>query len=287
MLHSRREWAELESGILVAAADQKMTNEMLPGAESESRTWSEALKIKSYDVDFRRQITLESICRYFLEAAWNHAEALGVGFSQLAAAKRVWVLSRLLVQIHRYGAWSEQVLLRTWPRGRDSLFALRDFAVLGGEGVPLVGGTSSWLVLDANSRRPQRIDKVVGGIQTVSERATERDAEKLEPCPNDSPTQGSEAALPEMAIQVRYSDEDLNGHVNSARYVRWLLDTYPREWHQRHTVTQLEINYLGECRGGDEVRIASRPDGRLCFSHFISKVHGQEACRARIQWAAS
>jgi len=50
---------------------------------SESPVWTEPLKICSYDVDFTRRVTSASLCRHFLEAAWNHAEALGVGFSHL------------------------------------------------------------------------------------------------------------------------------------------------------------------------------------------------------------
>ena len=279
MLHSR-ESRLVGKDPRVAEPENNLRKESTrPVPGTESGAWCEPFRIKSYDVDFRRQITLESICRCFLEAAWNHAEALGVGFSHLAAANKVWVLSRLLLQIRRAGCWGEEALLRTWPRRRDSLFALRDFELVGKDGATLATGTSSWLVLDATKRRPQRIDKLVDDIQTVPRRATERDAEKIE-----TPIIHGGAAPSEVNLEVRYSDEDLNGHVNSARYVRWVLDTYPRDWHEGHTVRQLEINYVGECRGGENVIIASQQVGELCFMHRIGKAGGQEACRARIEW---
>jgi hypothetical protein len=36
--------------------------------------WTESFKVHSYDVDFNKTATLESLCRHFQEAAWNHAE---------------------------------------------------------------------------------------------------------------------------------------------------------------------------------------------------------------------
>jgi len=61
--------------------------------------WREPLKARSYDVDFAKRARTEAICRWFLEAAWNHAEQLGVGYNELSRQNRLWVLSRLLVQI--------------------------------------------------------------------------------------------------------------------------------------------------------------------------------------------
>ena len=45
--------------------------------------WEEHATIRSYDVDAARNATIESLLRYFQEAAWNHAEHLGVGYSHL------------------------------------------------------------------------------------------------------------------------------------------------------------------------------------------------------------
>src|SRR5258708_26681262 len=89
--------------------------------------WRESFEVHSYDVDFRKRTTVEAICRAFLEAAWNHAGQLGIGYTELASQNRLWVLARLLIQVHRYPCWGEGLELTTWPRGTSSVFALRDF----------------------------------------------------------------------------------------------------------------------------------------------------------------
>ncbi len=256
--------------------------------------WSERLQIRSYDVDFKRQATIESLCRYFLEAAWNHAEALGFGFSHLARHNRVWVLSRFLVTLKRFPVWGENVVINTWPRGPQSVFALRDFEILDTGGAALAAGTSAWLVLDARTRRPQRIEKFLEPILTVARRATERDPEKLPILPESDPegpiggsteTQARSSPLEvNFAWTVRYSDVDLNAHVNSARYVGRLLDCYTPQWLSDFVPALLEVNYLGEAHQGDTLAIHSVQSGLREFLHAIVNSDGQETCRARVTW---
>jgi medium-chain acyl-[acyl-carrier-protein] hydrolase len=142
--------------------------------------WTEQIKICSYDVDFTHRATSATLCRYFLEAAWNHAEALGVGFTELERQSKFWVLSRLLLEVQHYPVWGSAVTLRTWPRGAKSLFAMRDFEIADGAGTPIAAGSSAWLVLDAASKRPQRLNKLMPDLVDLDGRAAlGRDPEKL------------------------------------------------------------------------------------------------------------
>lgn len=255
--------------------------------------WSEPVTIHSYDVDFSRQATVEALCRYFLEAAWNHAEALGFGFGRLARENKLWVLSRLLLTFSDYPRWGDQAVLKTWPREVKSAFALRDFEMLASTGERLAAGASAWLILDVASRRPQRVEKFLTTMNPVSRRATERDPQKLaarrsgpDPQPSADPRHARD--LPRASKSewtVRYSDVDLNGHVNSARYLGWLMDSYPIGWYQRHMPRQIEVNYLGESHQGETLALRTEQTGPLEFLHEICKPDQQEACRAHIVWS--
>src|SRR5262249_9114329 len=94
-------------------------------------------------------------------------------------------------------------------------------------------------------------------------------------------------APPSWIPTARYSDIDVNGHVNSARYVAWLMDAYPVEFHLSHEVRLLELNYLGETLRSDRISI-SGPDGcRAEQFHSMRKEEGEEVCRARVIWATT
>jgi acyl-ACP thioesterase len=241
-------------------------------------TWQEQVLVHAYDVDFRKCATAESICRWFLEAAWNHAEQLGVGFAALAQDNRFWVLVRLLVQIDQYPSWGQRSQLTTWPRGVSGVLALRDFELCDTSGRRLAAGTSSWLVLDAQSHRAQRLDKVVRQIPAVITRqALGRDPAKILP---------TEPGPARLNTAVRYSDIDVNHHVNSARYVGWCLDTYSLEFHHQHLLRSLEVNYTGETKWEDHVAVFSDEPSPLHFAHSIRNSKDEEVCRAELVWAS-
>jgi acyl-ACP thioesterase len=240
--------------------------------------WSEEFKIHSYEVDLKRQATLETLCRYFQEAAWNHAEILGAGYHHLQRANKFWVLARLRLEVERFPLWSDIVTVNTWPRETKSVFALRDFELHDAAGARMAAGASAWLVLDATTHKPQRVDKLLASIKVMSEtRATAQDPEKLPRC-NEPQTH--------LPVRVSYGDIDVNSHVNNARYIGWLLDSYPLDFHRAHAPRVAEINFLAETVGGDDLTIASQQTSPIEFSHSIAKTgRGDEVCRARILWA--
>lgn len=248
---------------------------MHTGQTAAPAIWSTALQVHSYDVDVTRCATVPSLCRNFLEAAWNHAESLGVGFNHLAQQDRVWVLSRLLVEIKRRPRWGETIKLSTWPRGINSLFAMREFNYLDSTDNLLCAGTSGWLVLNRTNRRPQRIQALLENLPATNRRAAARDPEKLS---------ARACAGVSIASTARPSDIDVNGHVNSARYIEWVLDTYSLQFHKTHELGQLEVNYLGETLSGDSLTTWSEETAPSRWHHSIMRGPGTEVCRAQLSW---
>jgi medium-chain acyl-[acyl-carrier-protein] hydrolase len=246
------------------------------GMSNEAGVRGERLSFHSFDVDFKRRATVAAICRYFLDAAWNHAEQLGVGYTQLAAQQRFWVLSRLLVKLDRFPNWSEVVTLNTWPRQPKGIFALRDFELLDASGRRIVAGVSAWLVLDAAHRRPQRLEKLQWTLKAFPvTRATDREPEKLETFPSGTQS---------LRVMVRYGDLDVNDHVNSVTYIGWLLDGYSLDFHRHHRLKEVAINYIGETREGESATVHTAEGIAGVFNHTIAKPGGEEVCRARLEW---
>lgn len=240
--------------------------------------WTEKLVIHSYDVDIGRKLAIESLLQFFQEAAWNHAELLQLGYSHLRSRNQVWVLSRMKVLVHSYPEWGQEVTLRTWACGSKSLLALRDFELLDTDGRQLVGATSGWLVLDLQLRRPQRIEPIIETIRTMPKyRALGEEASKVAACADSSPPN---------SVDVKYSDLDLNDHVNNAIYARWILDSYPVEFHRAHRLREIALNYLAEVSGEDSVLLYGQSTGEDRMVHTIRRrIDGTEACRAEIIWA--
>jgi acyl-ACP thioesterase len=87
------------------------------------------------------------------EAAGQHAVHLGFGYDDLIKSNTAWILSRVHIEFVDTPKWKEDVVLKTWHKGLNRLFYLRDFIMTDSEGRERVKATTSWLVLNLETRR--------------------------------------------------------------------------------------------------------------------------------------
>jgi acyl-ACP thioesterase len=211
--------------------------------------WQEIFTVHFGHVDRSGRLSPAAVMEYFQEAAINHAEDLGVGREALLAQRQGWVLSRMSVIVDKRPAWRDTVTVRSWPRGTDRLFAVRDYDIRGQSGEVLARGRSGWLILDLDRRRPLRPQTVVDrmplneGIDALA----------------GSPPGLEKRLTPSHTVSriARYSDLDYNGHMNNARYISWLQDVVRPEELENAGHFRIDINYLAEVKAGDLIDIHS------------------------------
>lgn len=58
---------------------------------------------------------------------------------------------------------------------------------------------------------------------------------------------------PASSLNARYSDIDINGHVNSIRYIEHILDLFPIELYKESRIRRFEMAYVAESYYGDEL----------------------------------
>jgi acyl-ACP thioesterase len=203
----------------------------------------EKLEVRFGDIDRSDRLTLASTFDLFQEIAINHAETLGVGREAMIKSGQIWVLSRLSVVWDRRPRWREPITVRTWPRGWEKLFALRDYDIRDGEDCIVVRGRSCWIILDMEKRRPLRPQAVMASIPMN---------EGMDAMTGIPPSLESRADLRLLGERrALYSDIDYNGHVNNARYIQWVQDLMDSALLERCGRARLDINYLGEVRLGE------------------------------------
>ncbi len=124
-----------------------------------ARRHQRRITIPYKDVDLLGRLPLSALVDFMQDLAGEHADLLGVGTASLRKRNQSWVLSRMRIEAGRMLRAGEEVDLATWPRGIDRLLALRDFLLLDAGGRPVIAASSSWLLVDLGSMRPQRIDR--------------------------------------------------------------------------------------------------------------------------------
>ena len=218
----------------------------------------ESFSIKSYDIDCNGNLKLFAFMNYAQEMANIHADALGFGYDNLMGKNTVWVLSRVHVKVLRHPKWRETIQMETWHKGDESIFGLRDFFVCDDNGEPLILATSSWVIIDAVSRRILRIRNVVGDDNgTAYQRdAIKKSAERLT-SPDGMVLVGEK--------RVSYSDIDINQHTNNAKYIEWAVDFIDSDMLEQKPVKEFTVNFNHESKLHQKIDIFRKDTGDMVF----------------------
>ena len=198
------------------------------------------------------------------EIAYWAAHELGFGYDDLHVHHTAWVLSRMHFHFENLPKWRDDVSLYTWHKGADGLFYLRDFYLQDKDGNRLVTGTSSWVVIDEQTRRLVRPEELQERLGADEEKMEDAIAERA---PKVAMPRGAE---PEPAGEhtVAYSDVDIIGHTNNARYMVWAMDCIDFETASTRRVRDLYINFNKETTPGTCVqlfRLKTEEDGALVW----------------------
>jgi len=233
------------------------------------------LKAQSYHINRFGEVSTPFLFWYMQEIAWEHARVLGFGFEDLAEDQLFWVLSRFYVNIARRPRWTEEFTLETWSRGTDGFYAYRDFRFLDSAGKQIITATSSWLVLNQLTRRIQRLGQMKN-FPAYTESLMGFNPGKVE-----SPVSGEQ---PEF-FPVLFNEIDINQHFNTGRYLERINNSYSFEFHQSHTLREMEVNFLKEGLPDDRLAVVQQrmtPLEHRCSIQRESDL--AELIRARLVW---
>ena len=211
------------------------------------KTFSKNYTITCYEADANQLMRPTAMLDLMQEAANVNASTLGFGYDEMMNSNTAWVLSRIHVKFNNTPKWRDEVNLKTWHKGVSKLFYLRDFILSDKEGNPMILATTSWLIIDMNTRRLVRNSDLA--LSDTAMHAIETPADKVV-IPVD--------IEPELVRKhpVTWSEIDTNGHVNNVKYAVWAIDAVKTEDIKERPLKELLINYDAEVMPGDVVKIS-------------------------------
>ena len=235
--------------------------------------------LHTYDVDFEGRAHPAALLNFLQDAAVRQAAAHGFSVPDLVKKGLTWVLSRYHVRIFRYPKLGETIEVQTWPSGRQGIFALRDFKVTGPDGGTVLTATSSFMILDLNSKKPVRMDGLIPAEAVLEERAL----------PDDFQSLPEVAETPDpVRFPVRRQDLDFNRHVNNVVYIQWGLEAVPHDVLMSSRPSRIEISYKAEAFLGDTILSGVREEpggeGRTFLHRITRETEGVEIARMRTIW---
>ena len=251
--------------------------------------YSTDITVPCYDTDAAFRMKPAAFMDHAQEMAYLAAQALHFGYDDLKVHHTAWVLSRMRIDFVSPPKWTDETTLYTWHKGLDGLLFLRDFELRRKEDTDfqdksnvLVACTSSWIVMNTETRRLVRSDEVLDMVPAHTQ--CEDDAIKT-PCGKVLMPKTSVAE--EVGVRVpAYSDIDVLGHTNNARYIVWAMDCIDYDEVASAPVKSVSINFIKETKPGETVRLfRSKVENDGCKSYFIEgKIEDKPCFCARIDF---
>ena len=248
-----------------------------------------------FHCDFGGRLFMGHLGNHMLNAADFHSTDRGFGMRYLMTIQRSWVLSRLAIEMVEMPRMYTKFNVETWVESAMRYFTQRNFAVTGsspelpeGEQKVYGYGRSVWAMIDTESRQPTDIYAIDNG-------AINNWIVKDKPCPIDK---GGRVKMDDQAELVRtidtyYNDVDINGHINSVKYIEHVLDLWDLDWYREHSIRRFEIAYVAEAHQGDRLsfyeerlrvgeQCSGMETGELEYCVRICKDDGTECCRSKV-----
>ncbi len=190
-----------------------------------------------------------SVLNFLQEAATQAAAELGVSRDEIVAKYNCfWMLVRMWYRLDKPLRWNDELTVKTWHRGGKSAAMYRDFDLYC-NGEPVGEAVSTWVLADLTTHKLKRLSEisefhVTTGGDLCKSIMLHRNR------------------MPEQMAQVeqrplRYSDCDVNGHVNNVRYADYACDAIHMEQEgEGKFVSSFHISYLKECLPGETISLS-------------------------------
>lgn len=229
-----------------------------------------------FHVDFTGHLTIGVLGNHLLNVAGFHSHDRGFGIDRLNKEHYTWVLSRLALEMLTDLPFQyEPFTIETWVENVYRLFTDRNFAVLDKDGKAVAYARSVWAMINTDTRKPVDLMAVHEG--DIAGYICDRE------CPIEKPSRIKVSSQePVEELPVRYSDMDINGHVNSIRYIEHILDLFPVDAFREQRVRRFEMAYVAETMSTDNMAFYMDKQDDNNFDIEVKKNEAEVVCRSKV-----
>lgn len=207
--------------------------------------YRQTLKLSDLHVDCTGRLRPSAILYLAQEAATQHCKELSLDWETLAKKGLFWAVLRHRVQITRLPNRDETITVETWPMPTTRSAFPRSTRAVDKNGNELFRCVSLWVLMDIEKRTmvlPGKSGVIVEGALRGTELAVPGSiVPKVMEC--------------QRSRYVSFTDLDRNLHMNNTRYLDWIADLLPAQFHQEHPLREFVLCYLSEAREAEEITL--------------------------------
>ncbi len=211
----------------------------------------------------------------------RNTDRLGISSHHLSRELGLtWVLHRQTIWATDWPALGAAVRVVTLPtRMERRLITYRDFYLLDAADRVLACSTSTWSVMDLQSRRIRPIPSMV----TASLGELPTDTSELR-SPADKPTPPAQATA-EHFFRVQFAHLDFNNHLTNPAFPELMLEPLDSPYLTSHVPVLADMIYHREARYGEALTAVAETASDLGpFSHALYRGEGELLAAMVTEW---
>ena len=231
------------------------------------------------EADASKQLSLQNVGAFILDAAGMAAKKRGFGMDYMHSHGLAWVTSRIAIEMKEYPREYETISIETWIEDCGSIFSTRNFLIYNSNKKVIGQASTLWSMIDFKTRKMVDLLKTTNlaehVVTTQNELFTMNRPKRVDYKGENEP----------MYIhKVVVSDIDMNQHVNSMKYLQWAIDTLSLNDIMTNSIKRLDINYLREALYDQNIAVYSAMrENRKCFE--LRNEDGVACCKLEIEIA--
>lgn len=240
--------------------------------------YKEQFTIKFHEGDFKGNVKLFTIMDYVQQVSESHSQILGVDFQSMMNKGLFWVVSRVEITMERYPKVGEDITVETCLGGREKVFMKRRFKIKDKVGQVIGRVLIYYLIVDIETRHPQKPSMCPVDINIDVGDVIDNKLNKIK-MPGE--------AIETVNRELYYNDIDINNHVNNAKYVSFIEDFFPLDWHREKKISYMQLNFIKEIKFDDSLImnkfIEDKESNSFCING-ISGISEQEFFQCRVKF---
>lgn len=200
------------------------------------------------DINAHKKLKNSSLLSYLEDTACTHSDKVGYGLSNIEQIKKTWILLSWKVKVIKRPSYSETLLVKTWSRLIEKLYAYRDFEIYNQQNELLAVVTSKWIFIDTENKKIQKITEEVANAYGTEDINVfgKKDIDKLKEPEN---------YINEIDFKITKNLIDINNHLHNIYYLDLAKEAIKEETIFSNEIDNFEIMYKHEITYGQTVKV--------------------------------
>lgn len=218
--------------------------------------WEERYNVKFHDTDSNEVVGPSHILKFMQETSMRQMKARRPSYEELFEEKKAFILSNIRIEMYNPIYAYQDITTKTWACPSRGYSFMRSYSIEA-SGEIMAEAYSTWALVDTEEKKLYKVSDVDLSSYDMDE-----------PVALEHPLRVRIPSVLPLALTgeytVRYTDTDLNGHMNNTNYPNMLINSMPSP--EKIMVKSLAISFINDIRTGESVKIyMAKTDGKHFF----------------------